>query len=85
MTDRKENAVDLEKKGQARLLGECIIELGPLMGQLNDIYGVGVRQTLAFGRKRDDKEITVGRFNCILKLVVCVCQPILVCIGRLHD
>jgi len=43
VTDRKENAVDLENKGQARLLGECVLELGPLMSALNDIYGVGVR------------------------------------------
>jgi hypothetical protein len=31
VTDRKENAVDLESKGQARLLGDCILELAPLM------------------------------------------------------
>ncbi len=24
---------------------------------------------MAFGRKRDEKEVTVGRFTCILKLV----------------
>ena len=43
--------------------------MGPLMGALQDIYGVGVRQNLAFGRRRDSKEVTVGRFTCILKLV----------------
>jgi hypothetical protein len=70
VTDRKENAIDMEQKGQARLLGECVLELGPLMAALNDIYGVGVRQHLAFGRKQAEKEVTVGRFTCILKLVV---------------
>ncbi len=43
VTDRKENAVDLEQKGQAKLLGECVLELGPLMAAINDIYGIGVR------------------------------------------
>lgn len=59
----------MEQKGQARLLGECILELGPLMASLNDVYGVGVRQHLALARKRDDKDVTVGRFTCILKIV----------------
>jgi hypothetical protein len=70
VTERKENAVDMESKGQARMLGECVLELGPLMPTLNDIYGVGARQHLAFARKRDDKDVTVGRFTCIIKLVV---------------
>ena len=70
MTDRKENAVDLENKGSARLLGECVLELGPLMNALNDIYGVGVRQHLSLGRRSGEKEVVVGRFTCILKLVV---------------
>ena len=43
VTDRKENAVDLESRGQARLLGECVLELGPLMAALTDVHGVGVR------------------------------------------
>lgn len=47
-----------------------MLELGPIMSALNDIYGVGVRQHLNLGRRRDDKEVTVGRFTCILKLVV---------------
>lgn len=84
VTDRKENAVDLENKGQARLLGECVLELGPLMSALNDIYGVGVRQYLSLGRKRDDKEVTVGRFTCIIKLVVRIVL-VFKTVGRLHD
>ncbi len=53
VTDRKESAADLENKGQARLLGDCVLELGPIMPSLNDIYGVGVRQQMAFVRRRD--------------------------------
>jgi len=69
VTDRKENAASAESKGQARILGECILELQPLMSQLNDVYGVGVRQQLAFGRRRDGNDVTVGRFSVQLKIV----------------
>ena len=34
-----------------------------------DVYGVGVRQHLSLARKREDKNVTVGRFTCILKIV----------------
>jgi len=61
--------VELESKGQARLLGDCVLEMGPLMPSINDIYGIGVRQQLAFARRRDDKEVAVGRFTCSLKIV----------------
>ena len=40
-----------------------------MMTALNDVHGVGVRQHLAFGRRRDEKEVTVGRFTCSLKIV----------------
>lgn len=72
VTDRNEGvgAAEVENKGQAKLLGDCILEMGPHMPSLNDIYGVGVRQSLAFLRRRDDKEVVVGRFTCVLKLVV---------------
>ena len=65
MTDRSE-----EKKGAARLLGETVLELGALIGQLTDVYGVGVRQSLSFFRNRGGaQEVVVGRFNVILKVV----------------
>jgi len=70
VTERKETAGELENKGQARLLGDCVLELGPLMPSINDIYGVGVRQQMAFVRRREQQEVVVGRFTCILKLVV---------------
>lgn len=40
------------------------------MPQLNDIYGIGVRQQLAFARRREGREdVVVGRFTCTLKMV----------------
>ena len=69
VTDRKENAADYEQKGQARLLGDCILELGPLIPSLTDIHGIGVRRALEFSRNKDGSEVTVGRFTILLKLV----------------
>jgi hypothetical protein len=43
VTERAENAAEMENKGQARLLGDCVFEMGPVMPSINDIYGVGVR------------------------------------------
>jgi len=40
------------------------------MPTINDVYSVGVKQHMAFARRRDDKEVVVGRFSCTLKLVV---------------
>ena len=68
-TDRKENAADYEQKGQARLLGDCILEMGPLIPSLTDIHGIGVRRALEFSRSKDGSEVTVGRFTVLLKLV----------------
>ena len=66
MTDRDETA---NKQGQARLLGECDVDLGPLTPSLTDISGTGVRQMLKFTRNQGDKQVTVGRFVVLLKLV----------------
>mmetsp|Transcript_19560 Transcript_19560/g.35844 ORF Transcript_19560/g.35844 Transcript_19560/m.35844 type:complete len:468 (-) Transcript_19560:1910-3313(-) len=56
-------------KGQARLLGECVLELGPLTPALTDVRGAGVRQHLRFTRQQDGKTVTVGRFLVNLRLV----------------
>ena len=45
VTDRTE-----ESAGNARLLGESVIQLGQLMNQLTDVHGVGIRQGLTFFR-----------------------------------
>ncbi len=39
------------------------------MPQLQDVHGLGVRKLLAFGRKKDDAEVIVGRFAIKLKIV----------------
>lgn len=65
VTDRSE-----EKRGQARLLGECVLELGALIAQLTDVFGVGVRQSLSFFRNsKGQEEVVVGKFNVVLKIV----------------
>lgn len=52
-------------------MGDCVLELGPLMPQLNDLYsGVGVRQHLSFARRRPEGDVVVGRFTVTLKMVV---------------
>lgn len=59
-----------EKRGQARLLGECVLELGSLIGQLTDVFGVGIRQNLSFFRKtKNNEDVVVGHFNVVLKIV----------------
>jgi hypothetical protein len=36
---------------------------------LTDVHGLGARKLLAFGRKKDGAEVTVGRFTVKLKIV----------------
>ena len=55
-------------KGQARLLGECMLDVGPLGAALNDIHGAGVRQHLKFTRTQEGSSVTVGRFLVSLKI-----------------
>lgn len=56
-------------RGQARLLGECVLELGPLAAALTDVRGAGIRQHLRFIRTQEGKQVTVGRFLVQLKLI----------------
>ena len=52
------------------MLGECVLELGALISQLTDVFGVGVRQSLSFFRSsRGKDEVVVGKFNIVLKIV----------------
>ena len=52
------------------MLGECVLELGSLIGQLTDVFGVGIRQSLSFFRNsRGQDEVVVGKFNIVLKIV----------------
>ena len=59
-----------DSNGQARLLGEATLDLAHLVGQLTDVYGVGIRQNLAFFRQREGAaEVVVGKFSVLLKIV----------------
>jgi hypothetical protein len=55
--------------GQAKLLGECVLNLVPYKNQLTDISGQGVKQSLKFTRKHGMGEITIGRFVANMKIV----------------
>lgn len=55
-------------KAQARLLGDCVVELGPIAEGLTNFKGAGVRQHLRFTRQAEGKSVTVGRFLVTLKL-----------------
>jgi hypothetical protein len=73
VTDRDDKDVNAnnptESKGQARLLGDCFLDLGPMASVLTEISGAGARQTMKFTRKQGDKEVTVGRFIANLKVI----------------
>ena len=60
---------NLETKGEARIIGESILELGPLTAHLTEISGSGIRQPLRFTRNKNGKEQMVGKFVVMLKLV----------------
>lgn len=62
--------MDKNRRGQARLLGECELDLGPYKSQLTEISGKGVKVSLKFMRQQGDKKITVGRFAANIRLIV---------------
>ena len=60
--------------GAAKLLGEAVIELNPLLPQLMDVYSVGVKKKVEFMRASanmmgEGKAPVVGRAICGLKFV----------------
>jgi hypothetical protein len=70
LTDRMENlGTDLELKGQAKLLGECVFELDSIIASLTDTVGLGVKKALKFTRAQAGKSVTVGRFVATFKVV----------------
>ena len=66
---------DQEHAGEARLLGECVLNLIPLKPQLYDPMGQGIKQTLKLTRKSDKGEVTVGRFTVNIKYIGKSPQP----------
>ena len=65
-----------KEKGQARLLGDSVLELGPLAPVLTDIRGAGTRQHLKFVREHEGQIVTVGRYLVTLRLVPIQNMPI---------
>lgn len=59
----------MDGKGQAKLLGENVIELAPLTSQLTNINDAPIRQRLDLFRKKGDSNVVVGRVNITLKLL----------------
>lgn len=57
-------------RGQARVLGECLLDLTPYKNQLTEISNAGVKVTMKFMRVQGEKRIIVGRFSANLRLVV---------------
>ena len=66
--DYSREHADNDHAGEARLLGECVLGLVPLKGQLIDPNGQGVKQSLKFSRKTKTGEVTVGRFVANIRL-----------------
>lgn len=62
-------SLDPESKGQAKLLGEAILELAPLTNNLNSINEVPIKQRIELMRKQGDSNAVVGRLNITLHLI----------------
>jgi hypothetical protein len=58
-----------KERGQARLLGECAVDLSPLVPALTDVRGGGTKQHLRFVRTLEDQQTTVGRFLVTLRVM----------------
>ena len=68
VVDRPEN-VENKGEGQAKLLGENILELAPITPSLTNINGFPVKQRLELVRKYGSDNAVVGRLNVTLKLI----------------
>lgn len=55
--------------GQAKLLGENILELAPLTGDLTNIAGTAVSQQIELYRKMGNTNAIVGKLNVRLRLI----------------
>jgi hypothetical protein len=67
--DYSREQADEAHAGEARLLGECSLNLIPLRSQLYDPSGQGVKQSMKFVRKSGTMEGTVGRFVVNIKYI----------------
>jgi hypothetical protein len=67
--DYSRELADEAHAGEARLLGECSLNLVPLRSQLYDPNGQGVKQSMKFVRRTGNMEGTVGRFVVNVKYI----------------
>ena len=68
VVDSSDN-VNKDGTGQAKLLGENILELAPLTGPLTNITNSPIKQRIELYRRKDDKNAIVGKLNIQLKLL----------------
>lgn len=64
-------AKDSELYGGASALGECSFDINPMLPELLDQYGTGIRRKIEFRRAASGEAqgVVVGRGSCSLKLV----------------
>jgi hypothetical protein len=67
--DYSREHADEEHAGEARLLGECSLNLIPHRFQLYDKNGQGIKQSMKFIRRMGNVEGTVGRFVVNVKYI----------------
>ena len=68
VVDSSEN-INQDGTGQAKLLGENIVELAPLTGDLTNIANSPINQRVDLYRKMGDKNAVVGKLNIQLRLL----------------
>ena len=68
VVDSSDN-INQDGTGQAKLLGENIVELAPLTGDLTNIANSPIKQRVDLYRKMGDKNAIVGKLNIQLKLL----------------
>lgn len=64
-----EESLGKDEKGMSKILGEVDVDLGGLGLQASEGFATPVRQQLRFIRAKDGKEVPVGRFIGILKII----------------
>ena len=68
VVDSSEN-IQNNGTGQAKLLGENMLELAPLTGTLTNIANTPIMQRIDLFRKKGDKNAIVGKLNVQLRLL----------------
>jgi len=68
VVDRPENP-EKDGIGEAKQLGECILDLAPLTSNLNNINKTEIRQRIELVRRQGESNAVVGRLNVSLMLL----------------